>query len=179
MTSSPESQMQMPPVCLLAIVICVSCGAPASEPESAPWEPNDVPLCDPCPSLDEEDPSWEVPPQVYVSPNHLAFYGELSAEIPAQTVRVINKEPLRVFVIRAAIVDAGTVFSGEGDADYLAVKTPELSEPLGYGDELELTVWFYTSTKQRNAVLLVDTTHTDFATLKVELSGKCFNDGSG
>ncbi len=139
----------------------------------------EVESCTYCELEPEEEVWFEPPPptpQIATLPTELGFFGSINSEAvqTAHPVIITNGTSSWVQVTNIYIVDAESFAVNGGDAQYFDVEEPDLEEPLGTGDSMELLVSFGLSSDQRSALLVIETTHPAHKSLVVALSGKVF-----
>ncbi len=162
----------------LTSALLAGCGAETDVLNPLPVAP-EADLCTYC-ELEPEEEIWFEPPppapQIEATPTELGFFGSIDSEAvrSTRTVTITNGTSSWVQVTRVYVVDAESLAVGGGDAMYFDVEEPDLDEPLGHGDSLELLVSFVMSSHQRSALLVVETTHPAHKSLVVSLSGKIF-----
>ena len=130
----------------------------------------------PCPECTVHPSIWTPTLAVGAFPEHLAFYGdaESSDNVEPKTVTVRNSTTSTILISDIFLVDDAASTGGENGAAFFDFDTPDLDQPLGSGDEIEVVVSFHSSSVQRSAILVVQTTHQSYTSLAVQLEGKYF-----
>ncbi len=160
-------------------LLSAACGGPEDDPAASPED--DRP-CDSCgtPITPVAERPRIIAQHVAVEPAELLFYGELSdTAIPPEYAEVFNRTSKPVAIVSAYVTDDPDKIYGQGGASFFEVSGLPETAVLAAGESLRLEVSFAGSSGQRAALLVIETTDTDDASLVVELSGKLFSTSTG
>ena len=167
------------------VIFCLltACGNPGDDDSSQFWQSPNHDQCLNCDANDSPQSSTDYSQGEYVRaiPEELSFFGDADTEsTPIDQVAIVNQTDIAILITNVKIMDVETQNSGKDGATYFevdwAVGVPII---ITQGDQAELEVTFSQTTEQRSALMLITTSHPDFPTLEVNLTGKYFlGDGS-
>jgi hypothetical protein len=157
------------------LVLCLCCGR-APEQAVTP-EPSPIPPCQSC-QVQQPAPSSQsgIEKQLYVvaTPRTLMFYADLDQTIDQQTIHIVNHTAVSVLIRNVSIVDVPDRAWAQGDAIYFALVNDVTAEILEPSEQVQIAVEFIGGTKQRTALLRIETSSIQDPILQVELQGKLF-----
>ncbi len=167
----------------MLISLHIGCGSAGDESPNQHWQSPNHDQCLNCDSNDSQQDAADYSDREYIRaiPEELTFFGDADTQgTPIGQVVIVNQTDVPVLITYVQIRDIETETSGKDGATYFEVNwDPGMPTTIAQGDQTELEVTFSQTTEQRSAVMLVTTSHPDFPTLEVSLTGKYFIGGSG
>jgi len=161
-----------------------SCGAPPSPNQRSPEHVASGEA--PCLNCKSEVPTQkktilEEIDIIKVSPNHLSFFNDFDGGLSeTDSVTVINSTERTVLLSNVQVQNVRIHQAEKSGTTYFTTDWPPgNSVVLHPGFEAQIAVTFSPTTEQRSALLVITTSHPEFARLEVSLTGKHFiTDGS-
>jgi len=108
------------------------------------------------------------------TPQTLMFYADLNQVLDEQTIHIENHTATSVLIRNTRIVDVPDQAWSYGDSIYFTMANDVSASILEPGEQAEIGINFIGGTKQRTALLRVETSYEQDAVLLVSLQGKLF-----